>query len=55
MSASCVEGAARGKAEREGENNDEETARFYHGNENRCTLIAVGRLATRESECRGCA
>jgi hypothetical protein len=53
MGASCVEGAARGKPKRQGEKSDEKAARFYHGNKNRCTLIAVGWLATDESECCG--
>jgi hypothetical protein len=53
MSARGVEDAARRKAEREDEKSDEKAAKIYHGNKNRCTLIAAGWLATSESECKG--
>jgi hypothetical protein len=49
MSARGVQGAACGKTEREGEKSDEKAAKFYHGNKNRCTLIAAAWLATGES------
>jgi hypothetical protein len=52
MGASCLEGATCRKTERQGEKSDEKVAKFYHGNKNRCTLIAAGWLATGESECR---
>ena len=47
--ASCVQGAAGRETEREGENDDEKAAKFYHDNKNRCTLIAAAWLATGES------
>jgi hypothetical protein len=54
IGARSLERAASGQTEREREKSDEKAAGNYHGNKNRCTLIAGASLATAESDWRAC-
>jgi hypothetical protein len=49
LGAGGMKRAAGRKAKRESEKSDEKTAKIYHGNKNRSTLIAAATLATGES------